>query len=186
MSRTKQEKESAARDRELSVEYRNLASETAPEHLRQEVLRRAALEVGENNRPRFFSNWLRPLAFATTAGLCIAIMLDLSQAPEPEYPYETGISSAPRSDDAASAASGPAAALSRAVEESGRQLRQLDQTVNATSPTESGRHCSEEQSASAEEWWRCIEELRDRGEFAAAQAEFRLFREDFPDFQPLE
>jgi hypothetical protein len=42
--------------------------------------------------------------------------------------------------------------------------------------------CSDEQKAAAEEWWKCIESLRQAGLVEAADEEYSYFRQAFPDF----
>lgn len=43
--------------------------------------------------------------------------------------------------------------------------------------------CSDEQKSDVEEWWKCIETLRQSGQAEAANLELENFREIFPDFE---
>ena len=46
--------------------------------------------------------------------------------------------------------------------------------------------CSDEQKSAVEEWWKCIETLRQSGLATAADLELERLREDFPAFNPPE
>ncbi len=46
--------------------------------------------------------------------------------------------------------------------------------------------CSNEQKSAVEEWWKCIETLRQSGLAVAADREFENLRENFPDFEAPE
>lgn len=80
------ERENGQRDPLVSATYRELASEKTPAHLDDKVLQRAAR--GRRTRYSLAYAWMRPVAWAATIGLCLALVLELSQlpqAPEPEY-----------------------------------------------------------------------------------------------------
>ena len=61
----------AAADEQVSTTYRELASERAPDHLNEKVLRKAAQRAA---RPPYSRSimWTRPLAWAATIALCLA------------------------------------------------------------------------------------------------------------------
>ncbi len=62
--------------------YRELGVEKAPEHLNQSVLRMAAgggLQSPARNI--LFGAWMKPVAWAATIGLSLAIVLELSEVP---------------------------------------------------------------------------------------------------------
>lgn len=46
--------------------------------------------------------------------------------------------------------------------------------------------CSNEQKSVVDEWWKCIETLRQSGLAAVADLELERLREDFPEFEPPE
>jgi hypothetical protein len=174
-------------DQRVSNEYRALASETVPEWIDHRILAEAAAAIKGSTPRSGVREWMRPLAFAATAGLCIAVFLDINQEAQIEPPVQTDnrrIMRTPAQTDASQADSG--AALSRAVQESGRQLQQLDAAMNGTRPNLPARYCSEEQTASREAWWNCITKLRGSGDQRAAEAEYRLLIAAFPDFRPVE
>jgi hypothetical protein len=67
-------------DDAVSRAYRNTAVERAPEHLNQAVLRQARAA----SRPGYARSvaWTRPLAWAATITLCLALVLELTRTPQ--------------------------------------------------------------------------------------------------------
>ncbi len=76
-------------DTAVSRMYRESATETTPPRLDNEVLAEARKSV----RPRLAlpANWMRPLAWTVTAGLCFAIAVDLYVEPEGSVEWNGGI-----------------------------------------------------------------------------------------------
>jgi hypothetical protein len=68
---------------QVSVAYQDLAKERVPEHLDNSVLRMAKSNV---ERPKYsrWTAWSRPLAWAATVSLCLAITLEVTQVPAPD------------------------------------------------------------------------------------------------------
>ena len=66
----------------VSRTYRESAAESTPPALDQAVLREAT-RAGDSRYSRSIM-WLRPMAWATTIGLCLAIVVELSDLPQPE------------------------------------------------------------------------------------------------------
>jgi hypothetical protein len=64
------------RDSLVSAAYRDLAQERSPAHLDHVVLNEAR-ETAKSSRGRGIS-WLRPTAWVTTIGLCLAIVLEVT------------------------------------------------------------------------------------------------------------
>jgi len=81
------EHEKVAGDETVSAAYRDLAKERAPEHLNRVVLDMASGAAGRSRLSagfdRWFAAWTRPLAWAATIGLCIAIVLEYEQESAP-------------------------------------------------------------------------------------------------------
>lgn len=69
-------------DERVSRSYRDLATEAAPEHLDAAILRQAALAT-PSQYARSLA-WTRPVAWAATIVLCVAVVLELTQAPQPD------------------------------------------------------------------------------------------------------
>lgn len=62
--------------------YKEVASELTPEHLNKAVMKQAA----DAARPRYLRSvsWTRPMAWAATVTLCVALVLEVTNAPVPE------------------------------------------------------------------------------------------------------
>ncbi len=62
--------------------YKEVASELTPEHLNKAVMKQAA----DAARPRYLRSvsWTRPMAWAATITLCVALVLEVTNAPVPE------------------------------------------------------------------------------------------------------
>lgn len=69
-------------DELVSLTYRELADEQVPRRLDEKILRRAAKAA----RPAYAKSisWTKPLAWAATIGICLAITLQITQVPLPE------------------------------------------------------------------------------------------------------
>lgn len=69
------------RDTLVSRTYREAAVERVPDDLNQAVLRRAR----QHSRNRYSRSviWLRPMAWAATIGLCLAIVVEINNVPQP-------------------------------------------------------------------------------------------------------
>jgi len=79
---TEERNQSDARaDALLSQAYRDLADERTPEHLDRTILKAAAKEA----RPRYsrFIAWTRPMAWAATVMLSVALVLEVTNSPSP-------------------------------------------------------------------------------------------------------
>ena len=76
-------------DVRVTEAYRELGAEKAPESLNQTILEMAA---GGNNRSsvrnRLLGVWMKPLAWAATIGLSLAIVLELTQVPTAAVRYD--------------------------------------------------------------------------------------------------
>ena len=67
-------------DSRVSRLYRESATERAPAHLDNLVL--AAARENRGNRYALSIRWMRPMAWAATIGLCVAVVLDVAVLPE--------------------------------------------------------------------------------------------------------
>jgi hypothetical protein len=97
----------------VTASYRKLADERVPAHLDQKILRLAARHANHADYARSV-NWTRPLAWAATIALCLAITLELTRVPAPgDIASRPEAKILPEADDAAtdqSFAEQPAAA----------------------------------------------------------------------------
>lgn len=69
-------------DERVSRSYRDVATETAPGHLDAAVLAQA-VAAGRSRYARSRA-WTRPVAWAATIVLCVAVVLELTRAPQPD------------------------------------------------------------------------------------------------------
>ena len=76
-------KDETHHDETVSAGYRELATERTPAYLDQQVLRMATNRGEHADYARSIS-WTRPLAWAATVALCLAITLQLTRVPAPE------------------------------------------------------------------------------------------------------
>jgi hypothetical protein len=108
------------KDPVVSQRYREIADEQAPDALNQAVLREARQQPGR--RYSRSVSWLRPMAWAASIGLCLAIVVELNNVPRPEPSLEP------------LPASVPAPARSLLAEEEAPE-QGLDATTIAIEPT---------------------------------------------------
>lgn len=82
----------SVRDTLVSRTYREAAVERVPDDLNQAVLRRARQH--SSNRYSRSVIWLRPMAWAATIGLCLAIVVEINNVPQPT-PEQMALPAAP-------------------------------------------------------------------------------------------
>ncbi|MGI9271145.1 MAG: hypothetical protein ACR2QT_05175 [Woeseiaceae bacterium] len=68
-------------DEDVSARYREVANETTPTYLDDKIMRMAANKAEHPQYSRSVS-WTRPLAWAATIALCLAITLEVSRGPD--------------------------------------------------------------------------------------------------------
>jgi hypothetical protein len=84
------EREKGEMDKLVSETYRELGTEKAPEHLNQNVLRMAAADGKLGSSNGFLSGaWMKPVAWAATIGLSLAIVLELTEVPTTMVPMDS-------------------------------------------------------------------------------------------------
>ena len=188
----------------VSATYRDSAQEKTPDKLDEAVLRMAAAAQPSASKSRL-PLWMKPVAWAATIGLTLAIVLDVTQVSDTNGLPASAPASAPpaaaieeafstkdadvvqEAEDMARMRDGPNQAdeLSRsrqapAVAESAAAF-EVDAAKKET--TEDGS-CSAASREQAESWYRCVVELRDLGQTAEADREMLLLIEKFPEYQP--
>ncbi len=180
----------------VSSLYRAVASEQAPEDINQAVMDRARREVHTNRIFPWRDAWYRPVAFVATAGLCLALILQMTEMDVPESP-DTTIGIVPVTgklfQEAGEATQDQVRQLE--VEASRSMTSPPDKTapdsVTTGIPTGIGDvgpnlpaddYCSDEQRAETATWWLCIEGLEKRGQTQAAERELQALLQIFPDF----
>jgi len=185
-------------DPSVSATYRQLADEKAPASLDEKILHRAAAA------PRVDSGigraWMKPVAWAATVGLSLAIVLEMTQLPQapldvnvvaPPAPTEERPALAPASPEPAAAKESRNTKPTRhrsetgAIEESkARPMVPVPapETTQTTAP-EPPALCPEAVREVAEDWYRCIEAQKNGVPAARITAELEEFHKRFPDFQ---
>ncbi len=84
------EREKGEMDKLVRETYRELGVEKAPEYLNQNILRMAAAD-GKLGRSNGFllGAWMKPVAWAATIGLSLAIVLELTEVPTTAVPLDS-------------------------------------------------------------------------------------------------
>jgi len=198
---TEERNQSDARaDALVSQAYRDLAGERTPEHLDRTILRAAAKEA----RPRYsrFIAWTRPMAWAATVMLSVALVLEVANTPSPGIvsfdktisTFEVQSAEADAKDD------GPVDSLEESVvpasELTKKQSNDMRQKATAVAEQEIAPQqpaaafsapvtdCDEDAVATPQTWLECIVALEDAGRDDAAREQRTMLAEAFPDFDP--
>jgi hypothetical protein len=162
----------------VSAAYRDLAKESPPPALDRRILAAASRE----GRSRYGAvrAWMRPVAWAATIGLSLAILLEI-----------TVFSDAPPSPEPQTAPGAPPPERARRdaevmrAKEADAVRQSAPQRASAAAP-DSGREvaapaaCDPEARMTAESWLACIEALRDQERDEEAAAELAALRAAFP------
>lgn len=83
------EHENGEHDELVSTAYRELGTEKAPERLNEQILRMAADNSNPGRSFTFLSAaWMKPVAWAATIGLSLAIVLEFTQLPPTTMPND--------------------------------------------------------------------------------------------------
>lgn len=243
-------------DESVAAAYRKFSTEKAPPELDRVVLNEARAK-GRRNFWKNFYAWRRPLAFAVTLVLGIALVYDMqtllqqaddSLLPSPNLKNVTGGFSDSRQgmpnvqdagsgtgtapspsvrevepaagtrnlqkggavqardaqktdrfsaerpgiepeadrEDSSGSASKRIAIPSSSVETASRKTAAEPVIDEAGSKVPATEICSEDQTTTADTWWRCVEDLRAAGREQAANAELQKLRARFPGFERLE
>jgi len=201
MTNERQHPDSAAEtDETVSATYRELSREGAPNHLNDKVLQQAAKHA---LRPRYSRSivWTRPLAWAATVALCLAIVLEVTRVPAPEevqVPVQAPVRQQPETLKDIKSQLGRSAAKQAAKEpksEVRRRETAYDAEVDFNSVEESvvsgkvkfemqdADECSDEMRADPVKWLACIADLEESGDVEATLRQREALREAFPQFE---
>jgi len=192
---------STAIDPRVAEQYALLADEAAPAELDRIVLRNATGAARTEGRQYAFMAWLRPAAFVATAGLSLALILDLHETgivtpqvsivPEVQRPTAVQPMLAPAADDATGGRS--AAETASAL----RREKSLTAVSSKMAPPESNEYedgagtaaqagevgqCNERQKSAVAAWWQCVVTLRQAGLHEIADSEVESLQAAYPDF----
>jgi len=201
------ERDKEAIDELVSQTYREHSVEQAPERLNQEILSLAADNASRGSRTNFlFAAWTKPLAWAATIGISLAVVLELSQVPGSSVDIAAPAAESIREEFARQRTDVLDEARKQASQESGQnqnasladevtlqdadvaiigkqnEFSKLVRPVPAAEKTQSDveRPCDAITRESAEDWLRCIEELREAGAVDAANREYEAYFLEYP------
>lgn len=201
------ERDKEAIDELVSQTYREHSVEQAPERLNQEILSMAADNASRGSRTNFlFAAWTKPLAWAATIGISLAVVLELSQVPGSSVDIAAPAAESIREEFARQRTDVLDEARKQASQESGQnqnasladevtlqdadvaiigkqnEFSKLVRPVPAAEKTQSDveRPCDAITRESAEDWLRCIEELREAGAVDAANREYEAYFLEYP------
>lgn len=183
-------------DPALSAAYRDIAIECAPEKLDTIVMDTARREVKRENGTTWRDAWYRPVTFIATAGLSLALILQLSHYGifEPAGMTDDGLNGVvPVSESAFQDAAERTAERIRQLEvEAERSMEAPRQAapvaVPDATPADVGSllpaddRCTDEQRANSRSWWQCIQDLEKRGLTGAAEQELQALLRAHPQF----
>jgi hypothetical protein len=183
----------------VSDAYREIASEATRPEIDERILKLAG--SGLRSRYGLARAWVRPLAWAATIALSVALVLELTQQVDvPSAGVQQDVQAEPaRSDadlptaseemdvqlDAAKRmppARPEAAAPAALSADDFAPLREAEEQAKMRSADAPAR-CNADERATADRWYACIEELLENEYFAAAEQELEAFNLAHPDFE---
>ena len=171
------------RDQErVSAAYRDLANESPPPALDRRIL--AAAGRQPQRRYGVVRAWIRPVAWAATIGLCLAILLEFTVFTDaPPKPEPRPAAAAPPTERARRDADVMRAKQEDAVRQSAPQQHAPATARVVSRDVAAAPACDHAARMTAQSWFDCIEALRDEGRDEDAAAELSALRAAFPDFE---
>ncbi len=181
--------------------YREVAGERTPAGLDEAVLANARRATAAHQARR--RTWMPPLALAASIGLCIALVLQLTDGPAPgvrqQMPpgpspaavHEAAVESrAQKMGDAyrQKSATAPGVTSVNAAQE----ITGLDSAMSPSTQEVSGTSdmrdysadCAAAEQAGPQAWLECIESLEAGGQASLAAAERKRLQQSHPGFMP--
>ncbi|NOR35373.1 MAG: hypothetical protein GQ577_01365 [Woeseiaceae bacterium] len=200
----------ARADTLVSQAYRDLADERTPEHLDRTILMAAAKAA----RPRYsrFIAWTRPMAWAATVMLSVALVLEVTNSPSPGVlsfdetigTFEVQSPEADAKDDGpVDSPEESVVPVSELTKKRSSDMRQkaaaiAEQEIAPQQPEARERaeplsdaafsapvaDCNQDAVATPQTWLECIVALEGADRDDAAREQRALLTEAFPDFDP--
>ena len=194
---TREGKRNRAVDRELSRAYRDLAHERTPATLNEAIVRQARGTSGRGYARAM--HWLRPLGWASTVGLCLVVILELTVVQEPvtrdlAVP-ETRQSTGPSATDSSGATRVPDGQRTPGSGRTRESLMREKQSATPRAAAPAGNRktgaegiagagfCGAEEIATPEDWLECIQRLEAEDRMQAAAGERERLAAAFPEFR---
>ena len=164
--------------------YREAANQSAPEHLNRAILKQAATAT----RPRYsrLITWTRPMAWAATVVLSVALVLEVTQE---RFDNQVAPAAVVGADEFKPKDTGMLERAGDMAEMQGGNNRDIDQVAPASlaasrSPEGSiAAICSDDATAAPATWLECIEILEKAGLIEEANQQRQLLMATFPDFE---
>ena len=164
----------------LRALYRSGPQARVPPRLDQSVMGIASKEARGNTALRWFLPWRRPAVFIVTAGLSLAIVIEMSEmAVFERSPLAAGDTQQEFATEAVESL-----ARMRQLGETARHLALGEDSAVSqfTIKTQEATFCNDDQIETPESWLKCIAQLRTRGFQADADAETSRLLSAHPDF----
>lgn len=175
---------SAVDNEELRAIYGSGTQEQVPAHLDEAVMSNARIEAQKDAAFLWFIPWRRPVAFIATAGLSLAIVLEMSELSVFE---QSPLSASDIQQE-----------FAKEVAESSARMRRIGETathraLGGTSDAsqlpivaKGGTLCGEDQIKTPESWLACVIQLRTDGFQEQAHTEMDRLLLAYPGFTPPE
>lgn len=163
--------------------YRELATESAPEHLDQAVLKRATIEVTRSRSYRF-AGWMKPLAWTAVIALSLAVVLQLAELQTWSIPDSATPASRPASKSALQteefAADREFTKIQPAQQPAAKERAESVAKPMARKASVAPAGCDDAARASPDDWMECIRKLRESGAEELADREYEAFILEYP------
>ncbi|HNP34479.1 MAG TPA: hypothetical protein PKK10_01390 [Woeseiaceae bacterium] len=171
-------------DARVRAVYRSVATEEVPATLNENILQKARAAARPSDARSL--RWFRPLAWAASLVLCVAVVIDTSKIADTagDRAAALKVTDAPILHDAATMAD-----LRRDPGRDGVTPAALP----ANPPLESNTHdsatadsfsCSPVEQATPLAWYTCVQRLELRGMMQLAEEQKQALQQAFPDFEP--
>lgn len=173
---------SAADNAELRAIYGSGTQERVPARLDEAVMRNASIEAKKDTAFLWFIPWRRPVAFIATAGLSLAIVIEMSELSVFE---PSPLSASDTQQEFAKEIAESSVRMRRIGEIATHRALGETSDISQLSIAAKGRTlCSEDQVKTPESWLACILQLRTDGFQEEAHAEMDRLLLAYPDFTP--
>ena len=180
------------RDEDPGDAYRRHATERTPRRLDRKVLGMAMQDAASGAGRHWLSSRIRALAFVATAGLSLALLVQLSDTPGVDFPGANDTAGLGSADSVfRDAARETAQQIRRLEAESGASQPSRDEGMPLSDAAESAQResilpaedrCQDADRQRSSTWWQCIRELEKRGLSQAAELELQALLRAFPQF----
>lgn len=163
----------------LGEAYRDLSTESTPEHLDQAVLERAAIEVAQSRSYRL-AGWMKPLAWTAVIALSVAVVLQLAELQTLSTPDSAAPTSKSEPRSGESAADREITRTMPAQQQDVRERAESGAKPMSQKTSLAPAGCDDATRASPDDWMECIRKLRESGAVELADREYEAFTLEYP------